>query len=94
MPMPAFFAQPPRQREAVFTGQSDIEQHQCRQLTFNRSAQRDAAVNSSDPKFLSGEIVDQQFALRVLVLDYDNMRAVIHAWAPSHLRGIEGLTGP
>ena len=80
MPMrPLLLAQPARQREAVLAGQADVEQHQRRQLALDQPAQRDAAVGAADAEVLLVEIVDEQLALRRLVLDHDDVRTVIHA---------------
>lgn len=43
----ALLAQPPRESEAIFAGQPDIEQHQGRQLSPHQAAQRVAAVDAT-----------------------------------------------
>ena len=79
MPMrSAALAQPARQREAVLAGQTDIEQHQSRQLALQQLAQRRAAVGTADAEILLAKVVDQQLPLRRLVLDHDDMRTMIH----------------
>ena len=88
MPMrPLLLAQPARQREAILAGQSDIEQHELRQLALDQLAQRGAVLGAADAEILPGEIIDQQLALRRLVLDHDDMRTVVHPCEPCRDRG-------
>ena len=78
----AALAQPARQREAVLAGQPDIQQHQCRKLALNQLAQRRAAVGAAHAEALPAEVVDEELALRRLVLDHHDMRPVVHSQAP------------
>ena len=76
---PGALAQPAREDEAVLARQPDVEQHQRGKLALEQFAQRRPAIGSAHAKVLLAEIVDQQLPLRRLILDDNNMRAMIHA---------------
>ena len=74
----AALAQPARQREPVLAGKPDIEHDQARQLAVDQPAQRGAVLDAVDPELVAGQVVDQQVALRRLVLDHHDMGSIVH----------------
>jgi hypothetical protein len=70
---------PTSEHEAIFARKSDVEQHQGRQFPLEQLAQRGTAVGATHAEVLTAEIIDQQLTLRRLILDNNDMRAMIHA---------------
>src|SRR2546430_7226808 len=72
-------AQPPTDRQPVFARQHDVEHHEVRLAEHGAEAiERRAAVAHIDAKALAREIVAQQAPDLDIVLDDENMRALVH----------------
>src|SRR5216683_2931236 len=72
-------AEPPADREPVFARQHDVEHHEIRLAQGGAEAiERRAAVAHIDAKALAREIVAQQAPDLDVVLDDENMRALVH----------------
>ena len=86
-------AQPAREREAVFAGQSHVEQHEVRQLGAERLAHRRAVGGLGDLVAVRREIVRHGLADLAVVLDDQHAAALRHGGEHSSVHGARKATG-